>query len=334
MIHLYFNLIGTVLFVIVFYSIQYTIGLPFWNDPITRGGIADFHTIFNLVCTIAFMPFSAWLERLACATIRSTDDDNSEEEIVLEERLLESPALAIQRARSGVLQMAKLARLDFEDGVKMLRGVDLKLAARIRENENTIDKMEGMMGHYLLKLADKDLTEAENTAVSELMHLVNEFERIGDYSINVLERAEEMSDKKIVFSDQAYIELGTLTEAIDEIIGLTNDAFEYRSLNHAVKVEPLEETIDIMKDTLKDRHIQRLREGKCNIDAGIIFLEILTNLERVSDHCSNIAVYLIGSVSNRGHLDAHSYLRNMHAGAELAYNNELEQFEEKYLKKI
>lgn len=334
MVHLYFNLIGTALFVIVFYSIQYSIGLPFWNDPITRGGIADFHTIFNIVCTLAFMPFASLLEKLACATIRSVPAEEGEEIVILEDRLLESPSLAIQRAKSGVMKMAVLAKQNFEESIKMLRGLDPKTAERIRENEESIDKMEGMMGHYLLKLSDKDMTGPENGAVSELMRLVNEFERIGDYSINVLERAEEMSDKKIIFSDRAYDELETITQAIDEVIALTNSAFEKNSMEDAIKVEPLEETIDIMKDTLKDRHIQRLRDGKCNIDAGIIFLEILTNLERISDHCSNIAVYLIGNMGNTGHLDAHSYLRNMHAGAELAYNNELEQFEEKYLKKI
>ncbi len=335
MVHLYFNVIGTVLFLIGTYAIQYTIGFSFWEMPIDRGGIANFHTFFNVVVTLVFIPFTRLLEKLACMTIRDKNETDSQPvNEILDERFLVSPSLALQKCTSTVERMAALAKENFSEIIALFEKYDTKTADRIRENEDAIDKMEDKLGQYLLKLTQKELNESENKTVTELLHLINEFERIGDYAINVLESAEHMYNHKIAFSDQAKKELSVINEAVSEIIDKACTCFENRDNVVAAGVEPLEETIDMIQETLKNRHVERLKEGTCSIEAGVVLLDILTNLERISDHCSNIALYILDYNSNVSIFDHHEYLKNMHEGSKEEFNRMLSVYEEKYYARI
>ena len=335
MVHLYFNVIGTVLFLIGTYAIQYTIGFSFWEMPIDSGGIANFHTFFNVVVTLVFIPFTRLLEKLACMTIRDKNETDSQPvNEILDERFLVSPSLALQKCTSTVERMAALAKENFSEIIALFEKYDTKTADRIRENEDAIDKMEDKLGQYLLKLTQKELNESENKTVTELLHLINEFERIGDYAINVLESAEHMYNHKIAFSDQAKKELSVINEAVSEIIDKACTCFENRDNVVAAGVEPLEETIDMIQETLKNRHVERLKEGTCSIEAGVVLLDILTNLERISDHCSNIALYILDYNSNVSIFDHHEYLKNMHEGSKEEFNRMLSVYEEKYYARI
>ena len=335
MVHLYFNVIGTIIFLIGTYAIQYTIGFSFWEMPIDRGGIANFHTFFNVVVTLIFIPFTRVLEKLACMTIRDKDGTESQPmNEILDERFLVSPSLALQKCTSTVERMAMLAKENFREIITLFDKYDAKTAERIRENEDAIDKMEDKLGQYLLKLTQRELNESENKTVTELLHLINEFERIGDYAINVLESAEQMYNHNVSFSEDAQKELAVINEAVCEIIEKACTCFENRDNVVAAGIEPLEETIDMIQETLKNRHVERLKEGKCSIEGGVVLLDILTNLERIADHCSNIALYILDYNSDVSIFDHHEYLKNMHEGSKEEFNRLLSVYEEKYYARI
>ncbi len=338
MVHLYFNIIGTAVFLTATYAIQYTIGFPFWDMPIDKGGIANFHTIFNVVVTLGFIPFAGVLEKLANWTIRSKDDENNENDDTnkLDERFIRmSPGLAIDQARITVNKMAALAKQNLSASVKMLSKYDLKAMERIKEAENTIDKMEDRLSDYLLKISAKELTEPESRAVTKLLKLMSEFERIGDYAINITEAAEHMFEKNVSFSSVAMQEMTVITDAVYEIVDKAQTATELHDMQKAEEIEPLEEIIDMMEETLKSRHIDRMKNGLCSADAAFPFIEVLSNLERISDHCSNIGVYLIGheAADNSG-IDRHEYIRKIHKGETEKYSEKYAYYENKYYSKI
>lgn len=333
-VHLSFNVIGTAVFLIVTYAIQYTIGFPFWDDAISRGGIANFHTLFNVVTTILFLPFVGLLEKLANTIIKSDQRELKQDAITsnLDERFLLSPGLAIQQSRETVLAMADLAQSNFGECSKLLGNFDPKVAERVKDNENIIDKLEDRLGNYLLRLSEKELSEPENREISELLQVISEFERIGDYSVNMMEQAQYLYENNIKLSDKAHSELDIISQAVAEIIGLAVRCFGQSDLESATSIEPLEETIDAMIDLLKFRHIDRLKLGKCTVDAGVAFLETLTNMERISDHCSNVAVYVMGHEGNHMQgLDRHEYIRLMHSGQNQAYTEKFQEYSTKYL---
>ena len=333
-VHLSFNVIGTAVFLVVTYAIQYTIGFPFWDDAISRGGIANFHTLFNVVTTILFLPFVGLLEKLANTIIKSDQRELKQDAITsnLDERFLLSPGLAIQQSRETVLAMADLAQSNFGECSKLLGNFDPKVAERVKDNENIIDKLEDRLGNYLLRLSEKELSEPENREISELLQVISEFERIGDYSVNMMEQAQYLYENNIKLSDKAHSELDIISQAVAEIIGLAVRCFGQSDLKSATSIEPLEETIDAMIDLLKFRHIDRLKLGKCTVDAGVAFLETLTNMERISDHCSNVAVYVMGHEGNHMQgLDRHEYIRLMHSGQNQAYTEKFQEYSAKYL---
>ena len=335
MVHLYFNVIGTAIFLIAVYVIQYTIGFSFWDSPIDRGGIANFHTLFNIAVTALLIPFSKVLERLACWTIRNTkskDDYISVETDgeMLDERFLKSPSLAIQQATVATVQMGKFAQYNFREARTLFTKFDQKTVDRIKEYEEAIDRMEDKLNGYLIRLTDCQLTEDESRDVTAILHLLSEFERIGDYSINVVESAEELFEKDLKFSEKAMGEFNIVTNAVDEIIDMSLKTVEHNDLKTASMVEPLEEVIDQLQDTLKSRHVERFKNGKCAIENGVIFLDILTNLERISDHCSNIAVYIIGKSYKRENLKRHEYIQKLHEGSSQEFREISEMYAKKY----
>lgn len=337
MVHLYFNILGTTFFLICVYAIQHFIGFSFWDNPINRGGIANFHTAFNIIVTLCFIPFSSVLEKLACATIRDKKSDDKgleivdSEDIILDERFLTSPAIGIQQAQKTVIKMGKYAQYNFREMQLLFSNkYDAKAVERIKEYEATIDKLEDRLNHYLLLLNDCELSENENRNVTALLHLLVEYERIGDYTINIVESAEDLYNKHINFSSQAISELAVICSAVDEIIDIAIRATKEENLKLALTIEPLEEVIDQLVDELKSTHIERFKSGKCAIEAGVIFLDILTNIERISDHCSNVGVYLISNDAHMDNLNRHEYIQSLHDGSSEQYQELSRMFTEKY----
>ncbi len=334
-VHLYFNLIGTFVFMVVLYGIKYTVGLPFWESVMNRGDIANFHTFFNVVTTLFFIPFTKLLAKLATLTIPDKGDETVDTDMpVLDERLFGSPSVAIQQARGAVEKMARNARLNYEVAIPLLYSHDLEAIAQVNAREDVVDKLEYYIGNYLVKIADRELSETESRSVSDLLAYITEFERIGDYSINVVERSGEIFDKEISFSESARRELNVLDGAIKEIIRLAERSFRHNDAALAASVEPLEETIDSICDLLHNRHIERLQNGQCAIQSGVVYLEVLTNLERIADHCSNIAARVIGNEADDGQFDAHEMRRKLHDGYVEDYNDRLQSYELKYLSPI
>ncbi|MGN0674936.1 MAG: Na/Pi cotransporter family protein [Oscillospiraceae bacterium] len=338
MVHLYFNVIGTVAFLIVVYSIKAIAGFPFWDDPIDMGGIANFHTLFNIVVTICFLPFTKLLEKLACITIRDKESSGDPAEVgeitfnAMDDRLLKSPSLAIQQAHNAVVTMGRIALLNFTEMRKLFDGKEFseKIVGRLKDNEEAIDRMEDRLNAYLVKLTECELTDYENRRVTELLHLTSEFERIGDYAMNLIENAEKLHDLDVVFSESALRELGIISDAVQEIIGMAVETVKNNDMALAVKIEPLEETVDFLNETLKARHIERLKNGECVVESGINFLDLLINLERISDHCSNIAVYVIGTQKNKTVLNRHEYIQEQHAGVNKEFVDLTEEYMAKY----
>lgn len=331
-VHLYFNIIGTLVFMAAIYGIQYTIGFSFWNETMNMGDIANFHTLFNVLVTVLFMPFTKLLAKLAEMTIKDKPGDiiELEEMPVLDERLLSSPSVAIQQAKNAVELMARNARENCAAAVPLLFHPGEDVRTVINQRESMVDKLEVYVSNYLLKITDKELSEAESHAVTELLYYVVEYERIGDYAINVADRSGEIADKELEFSSTAKRELALLSDAVNEILEITYQAFHEDSVAAAERVEPLEETIDALIDALRTKHVHRLKDGVCAIESGIIFLEILTNLERVGDHCSNIAARIIGAADDEN-FDAHELRRRLHVGMVANYNEMLRGYRQKYL---
>lgn len=335
-VHLSFNIIGTCVFLIVIYTIQSFSPFSFWDLPIDKGGIANFHTTFNVCVTLMFLPFVGLLEKLVIRLIpdQQTADEVDDPAIALDDRLLASPGLAIQHCRDAVLQMGKLARKNFSASVRQLEQYNHKEAEKIREREDTIDRLEDRLGNYMLKIPQDNLSEQSSATISALLHILSEFERIGDYSINLVEFAENMESTGAEFSPQAQFELTTIGEAVGEAIDMALGCFEKQDLALAETIEPLEEVVDQMQETLKDRHINRLRNGQCTVDAAFPFVESLSCLERISDHCSNIGVYMISYVRGSDEVDHHTYIMQLHSGQVGHYNEQFRRYTEKYYDQI
>lgn len=335
-VHLYFNVIGSAVVLALIYGFKYFIGIPFWNDVMNMGDIANFHTIFNVVVTLAFIPFTKLLAKLAELTIpdKAGDVAPDEDMPILDERLLQSPSVAIQQAKHAVEIMAVNARANFSEAIPLLINPSQEPIALINKRELVCDRLEVGISNYLIKVTDKELSDRESQDVNELLHYVVEYERIGDYAINVVERSGEMLDKGLAFSQTAAAELMILHEALCEIVDLSADCFATNDLRIAEQVEPLEETIDLIIETLRNKHIGRLKEGVCSLESGIIFLEVLTNLERISDHCSNIAARVIGSEATDGNFDAHALRRALHNGSVPNFNKMLTDYKLKYYSQL
>lgn len=335
-VHLSFNIIGTFIFLVGIYTIQSISPFSFWGLPIDKGGIANFHTLFNICVTFMFLPFVGLLEKMVVRLIpdHQTADEVDDPAIALDDRLLTSPGLAIQHCWDAVLQMGKLARKNFSASVRQLEQYNHKEAEKIREREDTIDRLEDRLGNYMLKIPQDNLSEQSSATISALLHILSEFERIGDYSINLVEFAENMESTGAEFSPQAQFELTAIGEAVKEAIDMALGCFEKQDLALAETIEPLEEVVDQMQETLKDRHINRLRNGQCTVDAAFPFVESLSCLERISDHCSNIGVYMISYVRGSDQVDHHTYIMQLHAGQVGHYNEQFRRYTEKYYDQI
>lgn len=334
-VHVTFNILGTVVFLAACYAIQYTIGFPFWDTPINKGGIANFHTIFNITVTVLFMPFTRLLEKIACAIVRDKQGAESEPEAVtLDERLLVSPGLAVQHVRKALTQMAGFVQTNYQLSTGLLYEFDQKVFERVNENEDVVDKLQDRVETYLIKLSEKELTDAESRSVTELLHVCEEYERMADHCENLAERGQKLFADRSSFSKRAGAELQLLSEAVGEILGLAVDCFERDDMRSASSVEPLEQVIDEVQQALKDRHIERLRKGKCTVDAAFPFVEALTDLERISDHCSNVALAVLTYAAEDNLFDKHDYVKQLRETNQAFFTSTYEAYTEKYYNRL
>ncbi len=328
-VHLYFNVIGTVLFLSVFYLINAFIDLPFMQDSLNAVGIAVIHTGFNVLTTALFLPFTKQLERLACLTVRDKPGEKKQDAPMLDERLLKTPSVAIEQCRNVSIRMAELTLETLRTSLEVVMEYDQKKCNEVIDNENSIDLYEDKIGSYILKISSKDLSETDSKIVSMMLHTIGDLERISDHAVNIIEAAGEMHTKKIKFSDQALRELKVMIKAVSEILDMSINSFIKADVNLAKCVEPLEDVIDQLRNELKSRHIERLRSGKCTIELGFILQDLLTNFERVSDHCSNIAVYLIQINDNS--MDTHEYMNELKKLDRSEFMDEFNDYSKKYI---
>ena len=325
-VHLYFNIVGTVVVMIAFYGLNAIFHFPIVNMQATELSIAIAHTSFNVICTCLLLPFSGLLEKLAYATVRG--EDNEEDIEPLDERLLATPSIALEQCRLTVCDMALLSQEALENAIKMLDGYDEKTAAMVREAESRVDRYEDMLGSYIIQLAAKDMSEEDNNESMKLLHVIGDLERISDHAVNILEVAEEMRDKQITFSGKAKKELSVLCAAVREIVDMAVKVCEKESLELAADIEPLEEVIDAMHDKLRLRHTKRLQDGECTVELGFVYSDLLIDLERIADHCSNIGGCEIEM--EEGLSDVHQYLKGVRDKNNEKFEDKCREYEQKY----
>ena len=331
-VHLFFNVIGTLVFLTVLYSVNAAISLPFWNATMTYGSIADLHSIFNIVCTILLLPFNRWLVRLVEWIIPDSETVHPVS-TVLDPRFLSTPSVALERARTVVIQMGDLAKENYATAVSLLARYDSKQLEQLEQREEAIDHMEGALDQYLVQCSRHSLDDRDSDLVSDLLHALSDFERIGDYVVNLSESATALHDKDLVFSDQAQEELSAVCSAVGDALEQVMTAYHTHDSYAAFQVEPLEEVVDLITATLRERHVERLKKGSCTVELGTQFLELLINLERISDHCSNAAVRIIHQSANKDSLvrnDIHGYLQQLHQGSSPQFDQLFQQAKERY----
>lgn len=333
LVHLYFNIIGVIVFMCAFYGLNLVIDFAFLDDVAGPAGIAVIHSLFNVGATLMLLPFSKALERLAKLTIRE-DSEEFKFKVVdedfkkLDVRFLDQPSYAIEMARSVTVNMAHQSAECLLSAMSLLENYDEDVAKHVLDMESHIDSYEDNIGTYLIKVSSKNLSEKDSKTLTELLHCIGDFERISDHATNILHAAKEMHDKKLKFSDSAVAELQVYSSAVRDIVESTVVVFEENDMNVASIIEPMEEVIDNLSDELKNRHIKRLTENKCTIELGFIFSDITTNFERISDHCSNIAVCLIEV--NHNVYETHSYIDNIKHTSE-EFKEKYSIFKEKYV---
>ena len=300
-VHLMFNILGTMICLTLFTAVQTLLAPAILGEQATYLGIAICHTMFNVICTAILLPSGDLLEKLVCRLV----PDNEKPEVVaeLDERLLTTPSIALERCQSLTFEMADVAAQAIHDGVALVREFNPALAKQIREEENRTDHYEDILGTYLVKLSALKISDADSSEATMLLKSLNDFERIGDHALNLVESAEELQKKHLDFSDTAKHELAVLTRAVDEIVALSFSAFRENNLEKAYQVEPLEQVIDDLKEKLRVHHILRMQQGSCSIESGFVWSDLLTALERVGDHCSNIA----GCVVDMAHHDMNTH---------------------------
>ncbi|MCR5668669.1 MAG: Na/Pi cotransporter family protein [Lachnospiraceae bacterium] len=330
MIHLYFNLIGTSIFMIVFYGLHTFVEFSFLGESANAAGIAVIHSLFNIGATILLFPFSDLLVKLAEITIPNgeTEEDIISEEVSIDERFLGNPAFAMELCRAKVKEMAEASMKSIALALEVIQDYDAKKAKEVKRLEELVDTYEDVLGSYLVKISSKNLSLADSQSMSMILHSIGDFERISDHAIDIVKSAEEMHEKELSFTKKARRELETLCRAIHDICDLTMESFYGEDLSSAFHVEPLEEVIDTLTKNMKEHHIKRLKKGKCTIEMGFILDDILTDLERVSDHCSNIAVEMITIYDND--YSTHEYFKNFSDEERVVFRREYEQLLQKY----
>ncbi|MBP3442024.1 MAG: Na/Pi cotransporter family protein [Clostridia bacterium] len=326
-VHVYFNVIGTAIWLSLFYVADMIFDFAFTETSIAPAGIAIIHSIFNVATTVLLYPFSKLLEKLARKTVK--DKKATGKSAFIDDRLLNSPSLAVSEGKNYTVKMGQTAIEALLDAISLVEKFDSKIVDKIIESEQQLDNYEDKLGTFLVKVSSHDLTDADSNTVSTLLHAIGDFERIGDHAVNIAKAAQEISDKQISFSENATAELKVVTDAIKEILELTEKAFADDDITLAMQVEPLEQVIDDLLAEIKSRHITRLTGGKCTIELGFVLSDLLTNYERVSDHCSNIAVCQIQI--SKSVFDTHEYLNDYKSSGSETFTHSFDEYKEKYI---
>lgn len=324
-LHIYVNVIGSVVCMIILYILKAT-GASILSMTVSMFGVAIIHTLFNLVNTIVLIPFKKAIYKLCELTVKG--DNDKTHTVFLDERLFNNTALAVSECHRLTNEMAEHARDSLTKAIGLISSYKAETAQYIRENEELIDKYEDKLGTYLVRLSNNELSENLSHSIARMLHSIGDFERIGDHALNICKVAEEMHNKNIHFSDEAKKEIAVITNAVTEILNMTVDSFINDDIELAAHVEPLEQVIDTLNKKLKARHVARLQSGECTIELGFVFTDLLTNYERVSDHCSNVAVYTMQLPSDK--LDAHKYLAKIKNSETGAFVDDFNMYAEKY----
>ena len=324
-LHIYVNVLGSVVCMIILCILK-AVGVGVLSMTVSMFGVAIIHTLFNLVNTIVLIPFKKAIYKLCELTVKG--DNDKTHTVFLDERLFNNTALAVSECHRLTNEMAEHARDSLTKAIGLISSYKAETAQYIRENEELIDKYEDKLGTYLVRLSNNELSENLSHSIARMLHSIGDFERIGDHALNICKVAEEMHNKGISFSDEAKKEIAVITNAVTEILNMTVDSFINDDIELASHVEPLEQVIDTLNKKLKARHVARLQSGECTIELGFVFTDLLTNYERVSDHCSNVAVYTMQLPSDK--LDAHKYLAKIKNAETGAFVDDFNMYAEKY----
>ena len=317
----------------LFYLINTAVHFSFMTQMATPATIAITHSIFNITATIVWLPFSGLLVKLACLTIRDDEHDvvsrEDQEFMILESRFLEKPAFAVEQGRNAARHMERDSRKALDIALGMIQKYNEEQAERVEKIESKVDRYEDELGTYLVKLNNKDLSEKDSHSVSIMLHCIGDFERISDHAVNIMESARELHEKNLSFSVQAKAELQVLIATVGRIVDTAYEVFDKQDMNLTRDVEPLEEIVDELSKELKRRHVNRLRSGECTIEMGFILTDLLTSLERIADHCSNISVCVTQVRENL--YDTHSHLESLKNEPDDSYFNRLEELQKEYV---
>ncbi len=324
-LHIYIKVIGSVIFTAALYGLT-AFGTEFLNRPASMIGVAVVHTLFNIINTFVLIPFKKPIMRLCEITVKSSNEKTHT--VFLDERLFTNSALAVSECHRLTNEMAEYARTSLIKSIGLISSYDGETVNYIKETESLIDMYEDKLGTYLVRLSNNELSENLSHSIARMLHSIGDFERIGDHALNICKVAEEMHNKGISFSDEAKREIAVITNAVTEILNMTVDSFVNDDIETASHVEPLEQVIDKLNKRLKARHVTRLQNGECTIELGFVFTDLLTNYERVSDHCSNIAVYTMQLPSDK--LDAHKYLAKIKNSEDGTFVDDFNMYSEKY----
>lgn len=325
-VHLYFNIIGVISCMILFYTLNGIFNFEFVNGVADEKGIAIVHTAFNIITTAILLPMSGILEKMAIATIK--DDKEDEEFTLLDTLLLNTPSVAVERSRVVSNDMAKLSLESFKEAITSLYNCSDDFMGKIKAMEKTVDKYEDKLGEYMVQLAEQDMSNADSHQVSKILHVINDFERISDYSVNIVGVAMEMSEKQIRFSEEAMCEISMLEKATHNLLDITYKAFTENNLKTAYKAEPLQHVINEMITEIKNNHIYRLRNKECTIELGFVLADLLNAYERVAAHCANVAIAVAESQNNN--FAPHQLARNYRKSENSSYHSTYAEYKEKY----
>lgn len=331
-VHLSFNVIGVIIASVVIYGLNAIVGIPGWEDNISRGGIADFHTLFNLLNVLVLLPFNKSLVKIAYMFVPEKGTSKSEHNNLLDERFLQTPSVAISQGLKMMINMMHTVQENFANAVNMVFKPDKTIEQKmetVNELEEIIDIGESELTKYLVKISEKDMSAEENNTVSGMFHIITDIERLGDQIVNISEIAENMYNHEIEFSPEVVGELGKMVSAVEEIICLCIKAYKDNDIESAKRIQPLEDIIDTLKTDLRQYHINRLTRQECNFDSGIAFLDIVNNLERMSDHCSNIGMAAEQRLKS-DYFDPHAYTNNPDIVNTQDYKMFLAEYKERY----
>lgn len=330
LVHLYFNVLGTAVFMIGFYLVHAIVPFGFFDDVAGPMGIAVIHSVFNVVATLILLPFSKVLEKLAYISIPETEEEKQQKEMgtLLDERFLEQPAFAMERCKKVAMVMAETSKQGLLDAMSLIDHYDEKVARQVYRKEEEVDHFEDELGSYLVKLSAKNLSQQDAETLSMILHSISDFERISDHAMNIEESARKIKDHGIQFSDKAKGELAVFERIVKDILSLSVQAFVNENSLLARDIEPMEEVVDRMTKKVKKRHVKRLEKGKCTMEAGLVLNDLATNFERVADHCSNIGVCVIQI--NEDTFEAHEYLDTLDKGNNSWFHGKYEEYKKKY----